>query len=167
MGVMLIDLDEFQQLNEREGSERGDEVLRRTADVLRQSVRMSDSVVRFGSDDFLIVFSDVNADMLTLLSDEIRRRVSRDVTLDPDSPDHQTCSIGIVLVQPSPKDTQTSQSVLFAAEGALTEAQRFGGNRSVLRILDPGKLYDQTSGQSNQSSSLTTGSSQSQVPLRR
>ncbi|MBL8817912.1 MAG: HDOD domain-containing protein [Planctomyces sp.] len=165
MGIMLIDLDSFRLLNEREGQDRGDMVLRKTADVLRESVRISDSVVRYGADDFLVVLADINLDMLTLLGDEIRRRVSRDVILDSDEPDRQTCSLGGILVQPSANHPLTTQSILQSAEIALEEARRFGGNRSVIRIVDPGKLYQAEPGQSAESdhaqsrTSMKTGTS--------
>jgi diguanylate cyclase (GGDEF)-like protein len=68
--VVLIDLDHFKQVNERQGHLAGDEVLRRVGRALRQAVRPYDFVARYGGDEFAIVSVDSEAER----GEEIARR---------------------------------------------------------------------------------------------
>ncbi|UTI64022.1 GAF domain-containing protein [Paraconexibacter antarcticus] len=55
VSIILLDLDEFKEVNERAGHLTGDEVLRRVGDALRASVRPYDAVARYGGDEFVII----------------------------------------------------------------------------------------------------------------
>lgn len=57
VGVLLLDLDDFKQLNDRHGHAFGDLVLQRVASVLSATVRASDTVCRLGGDEFVVVAS--------------------------------------------------------------------------------------------------------------
>ncbi|MFQ5817675.1 MAG: GGDEF domain-containing protein [Terriglobia bacterium] len=60
LSVLLVDIDDFRQLNATLGHFVGDKVLRQVADTLKCSLRTSDYVFRFGSDEFLIVLAETN-----------------------------------------------------------------------------------------------------------
>jgi diguanylate cyclase (GGDEF)-like protein/putative nucleotidyltransferase with HDIG domain len=131
MGLLLIDIDGFSALNANSGRQFGDETLKQTVEILRDCVRMSDSVIRFGGDEFLIVMSDINIDMLAMLAEQICHRITRDLRPEPDPGTPQSCSIGAVFYAPSATRPATAQSLIQEAEKACREAQRQGGRQEV------------------------------------
>ena len=58
--VVMLDLDGFKEVNDSLGHEKGDELLKRTADRLRANLRDNDTVARFGGDEFIIKCKDIN-----------------------------------------------------------------------------------------------------------
>jgi diguanylate cyclase (GGDEF)-like protein len=58
IAFLMVDVDDFKSVNTRFGHIVGDTILREVADVVRRSVRASDTVVRYGGDEFLVILSD-------------------------------------------------------------------------------------------------------------
>ena len=77
LAVLLIDLDRFKQVNERRGHAAGDDVLRRVAQTLRESVREQDTVARQGGDEFALLAPSTDATGAAMLAARVRDRLSR------------------------------------------------------------------------------------------
>jgi diguanylate cyclase (GGDEF)-like protein len=75
IGLLMIDVDRFKEINDRYGHQTGDMVLREIAVVLKETVRRSDMIVRYGGDEFLVVLTETGHD-----AEEVARRVRRAVT---------------------------------------------------------------------------------------
>ena len=69
---MMIDVDNFKGLNDTFGHAVGDNVLKRVADILRQSFRSVDILCRIGGDEFAVVMTRVNSSMGPLVLNKIR-----------------------------------------------------------------------------------------------
>ena len=142
IGLLFVDIDQFKSLNETIGHPAGDELLQRATRLLRQSVRLADSVVRYGSDEFVVTLKDVNADMLMLLSDQIHQSVRSELsTVEPAR--NVTCSIGAVFYDPEKGVPVRPETLIREADRALSDAKRTGGNRVVLASLNNGKWLSQ------------------------
>ena len=75
--VAFIDLDLFKPINDTYGHEAGDTVLANVAGVLRQSIRRSDIVGRYGGEEFVIVFPETTVDEATAVAEKLRLLVSK------------------------------------------------------------------------------------------
>jgi len=120
---VMIDVDNFKQVNDRFGHAYGDRVLMRIADTLRSSVRSSDLVARMGGDEFLLLLQDVvDKDALiaklTYLREQIYQRVSSDIVI--------SCSFGTACC---PADGKTFDKLYFKSDLALYTAKEDGRNR--------------------------------------
>ena len=62
IGLLMIDVDRFKEINDRYGHQTGDMVLKEIAEVLRSTVRKTDMIVRYGGDEFLIVLTETGED---------------------------------------------------------------------------------------------------------
>ena len=61
LSVVMIDLDDFRNINNKHGHGVGDRVLKIAVEIMRRTLRASDSIVRYGGDEFLVVMPDTNA----------------------------------------------------------------------------------------------------------
>ena len=77
LSVLLVDLDDFKQVNEHLGHAAGDDVLRRVARTLRDAARERDTVARQGGDEFAVLAPDTDADGAELLAARLRQRLRR------------------------------------------------------------------------------------------
>jgi diguanylate cyclase (GGDEF)-like protein len=72
MAVVFVDIDHFKQVNDRHGHDAGDEVLRRFAAVIRNVVRSSDKLVRWGGEEFLLLCPDTTREHAATMAEKLR-----------------------------------------------------------------------------------------------
>ncbi len=120
--ILMCDLDHFKRLNDAYGHVCGDSALRATADVLRHSVRKTDTVCRYGGEEFLIVLPDTTPDEATVLAARMFTAVhTRGEELNLPI----TISIGLT----SHRKGDTMESILIRADHALYASKGYGRNR--------------------------------------
>jgi len=123
IGILLIDVNRFKEINDRFGHAMGDKVLQAVADILQHNVRNSDIVARYGGDEFLIVLPETDGE-----TDLVKKRILAEVALrnktNPLQDFPVTLAIGSVHWSP---DGETSM------EEALAEADRlmYENKRSI------------------------------------
>ena len=127
LGLLMMDLDFFKQINDRFGHDCGDAVLKETANRLKQCIRNSDSVGRFGGEEFLAVIPNCSGEELVRLAERIRQSIKKPMSykqiLIP-----MSVSVGVsVHFQP---DTEVMES-LRRADQALYVAKEMGRDRVV------------------------------------
>lgn len=71
IGLLLIDVDKFKQINDEYGHIRGDETLRAVADQLNRNFRADDYCIRVGGDEFAVVFQSGDAEMVGIIKEKI------------------------------------------------------------------------------------------------
>ena len=131
-GVLIVDIDHFKKINDSFGHAVGDEVLLKTAQVLSNSIRSSDTLVRWGGEEFVVIAVEVDEQALRHLCENLRGGIE-DTDYGP-VVDKVTVSIGATLF--SKNDTQ--DRLLLRADTALYEAKEKGRNRAAYKIEDLG-----------------------------
>ncbi len=120
--VLMCDLDHFKHLNDAFGHLQGDQALRSTADVLRQTLRRSDMICRFGGEEFLVVLPNTAAEDATVLATRLFTAIeTRGIELGLPL----TISIGLT----SRRSHDSVESLLHRADQALYASKGFGRNR--------------------------------------
>ncbi len=123
--VFFIDLDGFKAVNDSEGHARGDEVLRSVAMTLRSVFRPADLVGRIGGDEFVVFTGSGGTDSYI---EAISRRITEAVSKVDD---RVTCSLGVAS-RAHGQETDV-KDLLRAADTAMYEAKRSGGNRYAVK----------------------------------
>src|SRR5690606_33519417 len=76
VGLMILDLDHFKQINDTHGHDVGDEVLRAVAKCLQDMTRYHDVVARLGGEEFAVVAPNMDGDLLLKLAERIRKAIA-------------------------------------------------------------------------------------------
>lgn len=125
LSVMMIDLDNFRDVNSRYGHIEGDRVLIRAARLLRKVFRQADTVVRYGGDEFLVVMPDTDPDQAGIALRRLLAGVERtNAELDGDHP-RLSLSCGVA----SCAKGDDIHEVIEAADRAMYEAKTAAGRR--------------------------------------
>jgi diguanylate cyclase (GGDEF)-like protein/PAS domain S-box-containing protein len=97
VGVLMVDLDELKRVNDESGHAAGDAVLRRVADVLRNTFRSDDVVARIGGDEFAVLTSGRDAEAVAALGERLADAVQQH-NRETDSPPLRL-SIGVAIAE--------------------------------------------------------------------
>jgi diguanylate cyclase (GGDEF)-like protein/PAS domain S-box-containing protein len=135
--LLLIDLDDFRTLNDTSGHEAGDFLLLQVAARLRSLVRKSDTIARFGGDEFIVLLENLSADRETALAEagsigESILNALREPYMLQHFEFQGTASIGAALVE---DERNTVDDLLKRAELAMYRAKAQG--RNSVCIFDP------------------------------
>lgn len=124
--ALLLDLDNFKDLNDSHGHLAGDEVLRGFANKLRDNLRQSDIICRWGGEEFILLLKDTSPEQARLLAEKIRQQTAQNNFSYQGASLHITTSIGLAELHP---DDSLSE-LLARADRALYRAKQSGRNRT-------------------------------------
>jgi diguanylate cyclase (GGDEF)-like protein len=125
LALILADLDNFKQVNDRFGHQAGDEVLRSFADILRETMRDIDVAARYGGEEFAILLPQTDIGGAEALAERLREAVeARAMAEVADGPVTVTSSFGVA----SFPEASTGLGLFAAADEALYRAKRAGKN---------------------------------------
>ena len=136
--VILIDIDDFKQINDRYGHLSGDEYLKRLAGLIRDTLRDQDIAGRIGGEEFLVVLPETAIDGAMQLAVRLRKRVEEFVLPLQGQDVRTTISAGVCQYQRGMKDVK---ELLDLADQALYEAKRSDKNK-VMRVSMPTPAED-------------------------
>jgi diguanylate cyclase (GGDEF)-like protein len=126
LAMIMSDLDDFKQINDRWGHPFGDVVLREFAAALTDSIREIDLAGRWGGEEFAVVLPGTDLEGGVILAERIRDNLRKRIVLAPDGERVEvTASFGVAAYP----DSRSKDALVGAADTALYEAKRGGKDR--------------------------------------
>ncbi len=127
LAAIMLEIDSFKRYNDTYGHQRGDDVLRIVADLLRKGSRLTDIVARYGGDEFMIVLPNTSKETASEIAERLRRAVEAYPFLLGESiVTTVTLSVGVAA---SPDDGDMVDALVDAVDRAQYTAKRSGGNK--------------------------------------
>ena len=120
LSIVYFDVDDLKAINDAGGHAAGDWALKNIAALARNAIRGSDSVVRFGGDEFALLLPETDAQRASVVAERLRRSVAQ---LDVPGANGVTISAGVASI---PQDAVTGSELLGAADRALYRAKQSG-----------------------------------------
>ncbi len=127
-GLIIMDTDNFKEINDTRGHAVGDRVLQRMADVITGSTRIGDRSFRYGGDEFITILPDVDGEALHTVCQKLVHGIEEQ-TRAQGTP--ITVSLGAALLGPS----EDSDAWNRRADQSMYRAKQLGGNRYVVDQL--------------------------------
>ncbi|QNM96030.1 GGDEF domain-containing protein [Chitinimonas koreensis] len=127
LSVALLDLDRFKQVNDRYGHMVGDKVLMHFASLTRAVIRESDTLVRYGGEEFLILLPETDLNGARYLIDRMGKATARTPFFHQGQPIEVRFSAGVAQL----KLDETGNALLLRSDEAMYRAKNGGRNQAV------------------------------------
>lgn len=126
--LFIFDLDHFKHYNDTQGHQAGDEVLKATGEILRDTVRPDDLACRFGGEEFIVLLAHAPKKGAMQAAERIRERIAAHPFAAREAQPLKVVSLsgGVATF---PDDGLTSADLIAAADAALYRAKKDGRNR--------------------------------------
>ncbi len=121
-GLVMLDIDYFKLVNDTYGHQVGDEVLIGIAKILKENIRSTDMLARWGGEEFILIYLNNDKEKLLHLVEELRQKIEAHTF---EKVGQTTVSFGVTLYQ----SDDTVHSILKRADSALYLAKEYGRNR--------------------------------------
>lgn len=127
LGIVVIDLDTFKQVNDTLGHHAGDDVLRRIGERLVGCVRPDDAVCRLGGDEFLVVVANGDESTTATIAERIRCGITETPVPTRNGGVQMSASVGYTIREP--RDDVSFDALVQRADRALMRSKGDGRNR--------------------------------------
>lgn len=147
IAMMLLDIDQFKEINDMEGHAAGDTILKTVASILKNNGQSGDIIARYGGDEFIVIIKDLNQQEALKRAETIRQQVAEAKPLGINT----TCSIGMAyqdkkkpiqlnkliknLNKSEENDALNYQTLFKAADQSLYAAKQAGRNQVCINNL--------------------------------
>ncbi len=125
--VLVLDLDNFKEVNDAFGHMAGDDLLKGVAGAVRHRIRQTDLLARIGGDEFGVLLPQADADQAQVAAAGIVKALSQHAAVLGDRTIQVTASVGLAML-----DGLSAAEVLARADAAMYEAKQAGRNRFAL-----------------------------------
>lgn len=135
--VVFVDVDHFKRINDEHGHRAGDRVLRHLARILRETIRPSDILGRYGGEEFVLAFLECDEPYAVIVAERLRGRIEGEpFPFDEDGGKTLPVTISAGVASWNPSATSASD-LIDRADQALCEAKQAGRNRICVHRREP------------------------------
>ena len=127
IGVMMIDLDHFKAINDTHGHTFGDQVLKCSANLIKNELRISDIIGRYGGEEFIVLLPQTESGATYNIAEKIRKNIEA----NPCDGVSVTVSIGVAEGKLKKQTKEDYLQLIQRADSALYDAKQDGRNRTV------------------------------------
>ncbi|MDD2740341.1 MAG: sensor domain-containing diguanylate cyclase [Methylomonas lenta] len=130
--LLVMDIDYFKAINDKYGHQFGDEVLISVSEALKKEVRNTDILVRFGGEEFVIIFTNIGCDSGKQFSERIREQIKALSWSNGEEKVSITISIGLHCLNPKYSEVEPQldiDQIISCADAALYAAKDNGRDR--------------------------------------
>lgn len=129
-GIVMIDFDDFKNVNDMYGHQYGDEMLISTSRIVKDGIGINDVLARYGGEELIIYISDISdKNKVFRKIDSIREKIKNNFVKYENIESNITASFGISFY---PSSGNTLESVIRKADYALYAAKKGGKNKVVM-----------------------------------
>jgi len=133
LSLIMIDIDNFKGVNDTYGHSAGDQILKRVARLVKENIRETDTLYRYGGEEFAILCPETGKEGTYELAERIRKNVRETrFWIDRDKFIYITVSLGVASY---PEDTDDPQELLMIADISLYRAKNEGKDKTVTLTL--------------------------------
>jgi len=125
--VIILDIDHFKKINDNYGHQVGDEVLKAFAKILKENVRITDTVGRWGGEEFMIIASETDSAEAVKFATNLKKKI---INFDFPKVGRVTASMGVAGVDIG----DSIEDVVSKADIALYSAKESGRNKVVCSL---------------------------------
>ena len=127
--LVMFDIDHFKRVNDTYGHPAGDEVIRQTSRLLRETMRLTDIAGRYGGEEFVVVLIETGGQDACIFAERLRNTIASSPVTHEDDSISYTISLGIAELT---EDMANQAQWLEAADSALYASKHGGRNRTTL-----------------------------------
>jgi len=129
--LILADIDHFKNINDRYGHLTGDKVLSRIGRILVQQIKGSDSAIRYGGEEFIILLPETKLSNALIVAENIRKNIEKIILKRPRTQEiigNISISLGVASLQ----EDESIETLIDRADQALYKAKNNGRNQTVI-----------------------------------
>lgn len=135
LGIVMMDIDYFKRYNDTYGHPGGDEVLRRVANVLKNSVRSKDTIIRYGGEEFLILLSGTSLKTAEEICKRIQNKLQKEAIPHTASEVSEYVTLSMGLCYQSGDNMAGLEKLIEYADESLYQSKESGRNRVTTKVL--------------------------------
>ena len=134
VSLVMLDIDNFKQINDNYGHLSGDIVLKSLAGLIRESIRVVDTTARYGGEEFSLILPETDMKGATFVAEKLRKSIEANSVVINSIKIRVTVSMGICVYEPMKKELSEDE-IIKAADRALYNSKRAGKNRLSIATL--------------------------------